>query len=251
MNELSLFTGIGGGVYGSLILGWKVLAYVEKDEYCQKVIKQRQEDGWFEKGPIYGDIKEFNKKHAKKFKGKIDVITGGFPCQPFSTAGVQKGASDKRYIFDQVIKTVQIIQPKWLFFENVPGILTSDTIVKILTSLEMCGFKLKPPLCIGSADCGQIHRRKRIWFYASNTTDNRTCGVLPKTLQRINKGSEVALEKNIRCIEDLRGRSDIPEPLVRRVDDESADWRSRHKGTGNAQDPVVMATAWSILHTYC
>lgn len=76
MRELSLFTGLGGGIYGSLILGWKTVAYVEKNEHCQAVIKQRQADGWFDKGEVYGDIADFNKNSAHKYTGQIDVLTG-------------------------------------------------------------------------------------------------------------------------------------------------------------------------------
>lgn len=168
MRELSLFTGMGGGIYGSLILGWETIAYVEKEEYCQKVIKQRQLDGWFDKGEIYGDIADFNKHHAKKYTGKIDVITGGFPCQPFSVAGKRKGTSDDRWLFDEIIKTIKIIQPGRLLFENVPGILTSNAIIKIYESLTKAGYRCKAPLVLGSADCGNIHKRERVWIFADS-----------------------------------------------------------------------------------
>ena len=76
MKELSLFTGMGGGIYGSMILGWETVAYVEQDEYCQKVIAQRIQDGWFDNGEIYGDIAEFNRTDAAKYAGQIDILTG-------------------------------------------------------------------------------------------------------------------------------------------------------------------------------
>jgi len=176
ITELSLFSGMGGGIYGSLILGWKTLAYVEKDEYCRRVIKQRIEDGWFDSGEVFGDIKEFNKNHAKQYRGKIDVLTGGFPCQPFSVAGKRKGTSDERYLFDEIIKTIKIIQPRRLLFENVPGILASNAIIKIYESLSKIGYRPKPPLVLGSADCGNIHKRERVWIFADSSMcrgDNR------------------------------------------------------------------------------
>ncbi len=166
MKELSLFTGMGGGIYGSLILGWETVAYVEKDEYCKKVIKQRIADGWFDKGEIYGDIKEFNQKHAIEYAGKIDILTGGFPCQPFSVAGKRKGTSDDRYLFDEIIKTITIIQPRQILFENVPGLLSDPAIIEIYQSLNKLGYIVSAPLLLGSDDCGNIHRRKRVWIFA-------------------------------------------------------------------------------------
>ncbi len=169
MKELSLFTGMGGGIYGSLILDWKTVAYVEKDKYCQRVIKQRIADGWFDKGNIYGDIGEFNKHDAYKYRGKIDVLTGGFPCQPFSVAGKRQGTSDERYLFDEIIKTIEIVRPRQLFFENVRGLLTDPAIVEIYESITGLGYDVKPALILGSDDCGNIHRRKRVWILANAT----------------------------------------------------------------------------------
>lgn len=166
MKELSLFTGMGGGIYGSMILGWETVAYVEQDEYCQKVIAQRIQDGWFDNGEIYGDIAEFNRTDAAKYAGQIDILTGGFPCQPFSVAGNRKGTSDDRWLFDEIIKTIKIIQPRGLFFENVPGILGDRAIIQIYQSLNKIGYRCEPPLLLGSNDCGNIHKRERVWIFA-------------------------------------------------------------------------------------
>lgn len=287
VTELSLFTGMGGGIYGSLILGWKTLAYVERDEYCQKVIKQRIKDGCFDDGHVYGDIKEFNKQHASKYTGKIDILTGGFPCQPFSVAGKRKGTSDERYLFDEIIKTIKIVQPRRLFFENVPGILASDAIIKIYQSLHKIGYQSRPPLVLGSADCGNIHKRERVWIFATHThtstnkmhtrakreknhpTEKIRTTISPRQptgaincihpthhrCQRIQRHKPKALPRqqtlsrreSIRSLEDIYNRSDIPEPLLRRMDDELPNWSKQLKAIGNGQDPVVMATAWCLL----
>jgi len=168
VRELSLFTGMGGGIYGSLILGWKTIAYVEQDERCRKVIKQRIADGWFDAGEIYGKIEEFNKKDACKYTGKVDVLTGGFPCQPFSVAGKGEGTSDERYLFDEIIKTIKIIQPGRLLFENVPGILNHNAIIEIYQALSKIGYRPKRPLLLGSNDCDNIHKRQRVWIFADS-----------------------------------------------------------------------------------
>ena len=139
MRELSLFSGIGG-IYGSLILGWETAAYVEKDEYCQAVIRQRIADGWFHQGNIYGDIAEFNRHHAAEYAGTIDVLTGRFPCQPFSPAGKRKGTDDDRYLFAEIVKTIEAVQPRICFFENVPGLLTSPAVIEIYRTLGRLGY---------------------------------------------------------------------------------------------------------------
>lgn len=247
MKELSLFTGMGGGIYGSLILGWQTAAYVEKDPYCQAVIRQRIADGWFEKGNIYGDIAEFNRTAATDYAGAIDVLTGGFPCQPFSVAGKRQGADDERYLWSEIVKTIQVVRPGICFFENVPGLLSDPAVGEIYNALEKLGYRTKPPLVLGSSDCGNLHKRERVWIYASHPGRERIQRQRPQPLQR-----QPALSRcqDIRSLTDLRGRPDIPEPLIRGMADELPDWQQRLKAVGNGQDPVVMAAAFLILDDY-
>ena len=244
MKELSLFTGIGGGVYGSMILGWQTVAYVEQDEYCRQVIQQRINDGWFDNGEIYGDIAEFNRADAAKHAGQIDILTGGFPCQPFSVAGNRKGTSDDRWLFDEIIKTIKIIQPRRLFFENVPGILGDRAIIQIYQSLNKIGYRCKPPLLLGSDDCGNIHKRQRVWIYATHTGSKR--GKRGKS-QAIHWQPALQRRKDIGGLTDLLSRPDVPTPLFRGMDDELPHWRKQLKAVGNGQDPIVMATAYNLL----
>ena len=251
MRELSLFSGIGGGIYGSLILGWETAAYVEKDEYCQAVIRQRIADGWFHQGNIYGDIAEFNRHHAAEYAGTIDVLTGGFPCQPFSLAGKRKGTDDERYLFAEIVKTIEAVQPRICFFENVPGLLTSPAVIEIYRTLGRLGYRPKPPLVLGSADCGNIHKRERVWIYAARQDSDHRC-------ERIQGGGTgeiqgqpgISRSESIRRFEDILLRPDIPDPVFCGVDDEFPDWQQRLKAVGNGQDPIVMATAFNLLHDY-
>jgi len=92
MLELSLFSGAGGGLLGSKILGWKTVGMVEYDEYCQRVIMQRQADGLLDQCPVFGDVREFIRDgYAASYTGMVDVVSAGFPCQPFSVAGKRQG----------------------------------------------------------------------------------------------------------------------------------------------------------------
>lgn len=265
ITELSLFTGIGGGIYGSQILGWKTIAYVEKEAYCQEVIKQRIKDGIFEKGEIYGDIAEFNTNHAHKYAGKVDVLTGGFPCQPFSLAGKKKGASDERYLFNEIIKTIKIIRPKRLFFENVRGLLNSNAIIEIFTELEKQGYSVKPPLLLGSSDCGNVHERKRLWIYgelANHTSERREFWNEYQLIRESSKESNTQSSNDVTRQADyrspqrrdrIRQYSDYftskasPQPLLCGVADEPTTECKRLKAIGNGQDPIVMATAYCLL----
>ena len=85
MKELSLFSGAGGGLLGTKLLGWKTVGYVEWNEFCQKILSERIKEGILDEAPIFNDIKLFNSEgYASSYKGMVDVVTGGFPCQPFS-----------------------------------------------------------------------------------------------------------------------------------------------------------------------
>ena len=244
MKELSLFTGIGGGIYGSMILGWETVAYVEQDEYCQKVIAQRIKDGWFDNGEVYSDIAEFNRTAAHKYRGQIDILTGGFPCQPFSVGGKREGTSDSRWLFDEIIKTIEIVRPESLLFENVAGILTDPAIILIYEALESIGYETSAPLLLGSHHCGNIHKRQRVWIYATNPNGGRT---IPSSKQPVQGESYISRRSSIRGREDLFNGLSSPFPYVRGMDDELPNRRKRLKAIGNGQDPIVMATAYKIL----
>lgn len=250
MKELSLFTGMGGGIYGSMILGWQTVAYVEKDEYCRKVIAQRIEDGWFDKGDIYGDIAEFNRTAAHKYAGQIDVLTGGFPCQPFSVAGKRKGADDERYLWDEIEKTIQIIRPARLFFENVPGLLSDAAIIDVCGIIEGLGYELSSPLLLGSGDCGNIHERKRIWIYATDAAQQPGNVCKPKLTKHKKQSTSQFRDSHQQLIastDELLRSSTNPKPVIYGVDDELPNWRQQLKAIGNGQDPVVMAVAYRTL----
>lgn len=244
MKELSLFTGMGGGIYGSMILGWQTVAYVEQDEYCQKVIEQRIQDGWFDNGEIHGDIAEFNRTAAHKYAGKIDILTAGMPCQPVSVAGKREGTSDERYLVNEAIETIKIVQPAGVLLESVYGLFSSNVIIEIYKALEKIGYRPKPALLLGSGDCGNIHERKRVWIYATHPNSERT---IPSFEQPVQGQPYISRRSSIRRREDLFDGSCSPFPYVRGMDDELPNRRKQLKAIGNGQDPIVMATAYKIL----
>ena len=166
MRELSLFTGAGGGVLGTTLLGWTHIGYVEWDNYCQKLLRQRMEDGYIETAPIFSDIRAFiSEGYAAGYQGMVDVITAGFPCQPFSVAGKQGGEDDSRNMWPSTIECIRIIRPRYALLENVPGLLTSGYFGRILGDLAESGYDVRWRV-LSAAEVGAPHKRDRLWIMA-------------------------------------------------------------------------------------
>ena len=167
LNELSLFTGAGGGLLGTKLLGWKAIGYVEKEPYCQKVIRQRIADGILDAAPIFGDIRKFiSEGYAASYTGMVDVITAGFPCQPFSVAGKRKQADDERNMWPATADVIGIVKPRFVLLENVPGV--REYLPVVVRDLRRCGYEVSHPLQLGADDVGAPHRRKRVWIVANS-----------------------------------------------------------------------------------
>jgi DNA (cytosine-5)-methyltransferase 1 len=148
------------------LLGFTCIGYIEIEEYCQKVIRQRQEDGFLDRAPIFGDIRAFNDQgYAEQYKGMADLITGGFPCQPFSVAGKRQGEMDGRNMWPATIDTIRIIRPRYIFLENVPGLLVSGYFGTILGDLAESGYDARWKV-LSAAEVGARHLRKRLWILA-------------------------------------------------------------------------------------
>jgi len=164
MNELSLFTGAGGGVYSSTLLGRRVVGYVEWNDYCQRVIAQRIADGIFDSAPIFSDVRAFVREgYAERYRGMVDVVSGGFPCQPFSVAGSQLGVDDPRNMWPATRDVLDAVRPRFAFLENVPGLASNGYFGTILGDLSSLGYDAE--WCVlGADDCGAPHIRKRLWI---------------------------------------------------------------------------------------
>jgi len=159
VNVLDLFSGIGGFSLGLESTGFfKTIAFVEKDKFCQKVLQKN-----FPNIPIEDEV-----RNVKGERFKADVITGGFPCQPFSVAGKRKGTDDDRYLWDETIRIVSEQKPQWFIGENVEGIINiQDGMVfgQIHNDLESEGFEVQS-LVIPASGVGAWHQRKRVWIIA-------------------------------------------------------------------------------------
>ena len=165
MRELSLFSGAGGWLLGTKLLGWTHCGYVEYNDYCQRVIRARIDDGILDDAPIFGDIRTFiSDGYADSYQGMVDVVTGGFPCQPFSVAGKQQGADDSRNMWPETLAVLRIIRPRFTFLENVPGLLAHPYARRIFGDLAESGFDARWRV-LSAAECGAPHKRDRVWIY--------------------------------------------------------------------------------------
>lgn len=163
LRELHLFAGAGGGLLGSLLLGHRPVCAVEIDPHCRRVLAARRDEGLLPaEMEIHDDVTKFN-GHA--WRGRVDLVAGGFPCQDISVAGKGAGLDGKRSgLFFELLRVVREVRPKWLFLENVPAI-TSRGLDRVLGALAELGFDAE--WCVlSAADAGAPHLRKRWWCLA-------------------------------------------------------------------------------------
>jgi DNA (cytosine-5)-methyltransferase 1 len=282
LRELSLFSGGGGGLLGSLLLGWKTIGYVEYDDYCQRVIRQRITDGILPVAPIFGDVRQFLESGAAaEYRGITDVVTAGFPCQPFSVAGKRQGADDARNMWPATIACIREVRPRYAFMENVPGLFVSGYFEIILSDLAESGYDGR--WCVlSAAEVGAPHKRDRLWIVAYANGQHEEAGLPPLVSQRfwwdgfVGSSHDVATSHRQtecpccgetycldadehwfgceRCVDDNEaGWSDDmagwwqSEPGLGRVAHGIPYQLDRLTAIGNAQVPAVAATAWRLL----
>lgn len=165
MRMLNLFDGIGGFALAGAWMGWKPVASVEIDPFCRKVL-----DYWFDYEHTYGDIRTVE---FAPLRGRIDIITGGFPCQPFSNAGKQRGKDDDRYLWPEMLRAIREVQPRWVVGENVRGLLTNAggmVFEQVCADMEALGYEVQP-LLVPACAVDAPHRRDRIWIVARLAAD--------------------------------------------------------------------------------
>jgi DNA (cytosine-5)-methyltransferase 1 len=238
MRELSLFSGAGGGLLGTKLLGWEHLGYVEFNEYCQKVIRQRIEDGILDRAPIFSDIRAFiDEGYADSYQGMVDVVTAGFPCQPFSVAGKQAGEDDPRNMWPQTIDVIRRVRPRFAFLENVPGLLHNEYIRRIFGDLAELGMDVS--WCVlGADDLGFCHHRKRLWMVCKHTSSG--FGEVERQIRR-GRGFWKQVPRYTYSPRES-------EPGMVAVADGMAKPIHELKSLGNGQVPAVVRAAWHLLN---
>jgi DNA (cytosine-5)-methyltransferase 1 len=237
MNELALFAGAGGGILGGQLLGWRTVCAVEWEPYPASVLCARQNEGLLPHFPIWDDVQTFD---GKPWRGIVDVISGGFPCQDISCAGKGAGIEGKRSgMWKEFARIISEVQPKYVFVENSP-MLTSRGLGTVLGDLSKMGFDAEWGV-LSAADVGANHQRERIWILGHSNQVR---------LQRNNRNCKFSIEK--KTIPRFNGWGDgywdnLPKPYYIRSYDGVAARVDRLKAIGNGQVPLCAATAFKLL----
>lgn len=164
MNELALFAGAGGGILGGKLLGWNTVCAVELERYPREVLLQRQRDGVLPRFPIWDDVCTFD---GRPWRGCVDVVSGGFPCQDISAAGKGAGIDGARSgLWSEMHRVICEVRPLYAFMENSP-MLTSRGLGRVLGDLAASGYDAAW-MVLGAADVGAPHKRERIWILAES-----------------------------------------------------------------------------------
>ncbi|MGH1404339.1 MAG: DNA cytosine methyltransferase [Alphaproteobacteria bacterium] len=228
----------------SKLLGWTTIGYVEWNEYCQQVIAQRIEDGILDTAPIFTDVREFVLSGAaKQYRGFVDVLTAGFPCQPFSLGGLQKGEADPRNMWPSTRDAIDAVRPRYCYLENVSGLLVHRYIHRIFADLAALGLDARWGV-LGGHDTGAICDGKRIWIVAA--APDRQLRQSMVVQKPVLTGQEGSFRRGYsRAIGAMLSQDDYT--ALKRDPDAVACGMERLKAIGNGQDPIVAATAWQLL----
>jgi DNA (cytosine-5)-methyltransferase 1 len=160
LNELALFAGAGGGILGGHILGWRTVCAVEYDCYAAAVLCQRQNDGVLPPFPVWDDVRTFD---GRSWRGVVDVVSGGFPCQDISVAGAGTGIDGERSgLWSEMARIVGVVRPRFVYVENSPA-LTVRGLGRVLGDLATLGYDAEWGV-LGAVHSGAPHRRERIWI---------------------------------------------------------------------------------------
>jgi len=161
-HVMDLFTGIGGGILGHLLCGHRIVCAVELDPYCRSVLIQRQNDGCLPLFPIWDDIRTFG---GRRWRGVVNVVSGGFPCQNISPAGDRTGITgEKSSLWFEMLRVVREVRPRYVFVENSAQLVRNGLDV-VLGGLDESGYDAE--WCVlGADDVGAPHYRKRCWILA-------------------------------------------------------------------------------------
>jgi DNA (cytosine-5)-methyltransferase 1 len=274
MNELALFAGAGGGILGGHLLGWRTVCAVEWEPYPASVLCARQNDGFLPPFPVWDDVQTFD---GKPWRGIVDVVSGGFPCQDISAAGRGEGIDGERSgMWREMARIIHEVRPRFVFVENSP-MLTSRGLGRVLGDLASMGFNARWGV-LGAADVGAPHQRDRIWIVGKNTKQHR---LFPHTLHNRDRWGQQQSESiketdgnlpNSKCgnvqkselqqgavFQKSRETSDrfsdgignavwwATEPSVGRVANGLAGAMDRIKAIGNGQVSEVARRAWEVL----
>jgi DNA (cytosine-5)-methyltransferase 1 len=267
---LDLFSGAGGGILAHKLAGWRTVCAVECDPYAQAVLVARQNDGSLEPFPIWSDVRSFD---GRRWRGVVDCISGGFPCQDISVAGTGKGIDGERSgLWGEFARIIREVLPRFVLVENSPA-LTFRGLDRVLGDLAAIGYDAAWGV-LGAADVGAPHKRDRLWIVAqladadrlrelqSSRIDGEKRGRTRNACETTNgaSGCDVAdadrpgLQQQRRALADgqeheaaQRGSWWATEPALGRMANGVAYRVDRLRALGNGQVPGVAALVFDLL----
>jgi DNA (cytosine-5)-methyltransferase 1 len=250
MNELALFAGAGGGILGGKLLGWRPVCAVEQDPYAISILLARQNDKLLNPFPIWDDVTTFD---GSVWKGSVDVVSGGFPCQDISSAGKGAGITGERSgLWKEMHRIIREVEAPYVFIENSP-LLRTRGLQTVLEDLTTSGYDCAWG-CFSAKEEGAKHKRNRMWIVGKHTNSSNACG------ENRTKREDVCIDewKTKENIEIWSNRVDELESrdVVQRFPSYTealrmvygmADRSHRLKALGNGQVPRVAARAFTEL----
>ncbi len=283
LRELALFAGAGGGILGGKLLGWRTVCAVEWDAYAASVLVARQNDKTLDPFPIWDDVQTFD---GRPWRGLVDVVSGGFPCQDISAAGKGAGIDGKRSgMWSHMARIIGEVLPRFVYVENSP-MLVGRGLARVVSDLTALGYDCRWGV-LGADDVGAPHERKRLWLvaYANSVrqlqpqrTEQDERGWVGDGSQEIpdplrngckSKDGRESLHNELgECASSQSERdeqqqgfngndqlsvwgsdpADDPKSELGRMAHGVANRVDRLKAIGNGQVPAVAATAWRILN---
>jgi len=206
LNELALFAGAGGGILGGYLLGWRTVCAIECNPYAASVLMARQNDGCLPPFPIWDDVRTFD---GRPWRGRVDVLSGGFPCQDISSAGKGAGITGERSgLWAEMARIIREVGPRFVFVENSP-LLTGRGLGVVLGDLASMGYDAQWGV-LGAVDAAAPHKRERIWIvgtladahqvrFAQRGEHERPCSLARETTDSGREGSKSAVSVAHRC----------------------------------------------------
>lgn len=229
MKVLDLFSGIGGFSLGLHRAGMETVAFCEIEPYPQAVLRKN-----FPGVPIYDDVRTITAERLRADGiATVELICGGFPCQPFSSAGKHKGTDDHRYLWPEMLRIIDEFRPRWVIGENSPNVL-NVAFSEIKSGLEGIGYEVGEPLVIPACAVGADHRRHRAWICA-HSDESRLQGCSTQAVQ----GFALLPEQLAGVFEGERSRRSISEPRMLRGYHGVSAGVDRIKALGNTVMPQI------------
>ena len=222
MNELELFAGVGGGILAGMLLGHRTICAVESNPYRIRRLMQRQNEGHLPPFPIWNDVRTFD---GRPWRGVVDCVSGGFPCQAYSSAARGRNVADD--LWPEMLRVVADVAPGIVRAENTQR----RAIDRAADDLESMGYSVRC-MALSAGDVGADHIRKRYWLFAYAYDDS-------ELLMRVDAEMAQLSRVRPRVWDAYPDESRMADGLSHRMD--------RLEATGDAQVPIVAATAFALL----